>query len=229
MSKQIQVAIDGPASAGKSTVAKILAKKMGYIYCDTGAMYRVVTYHALEHKINLKNTDELMNALSHLNISFDYVEGIQHVYANGVDVTDAIRMPDVTNHVSEVAAIKEVRHELVNRQKNISASQNIVMDGRDIGTVVLPDADLKIFLVASVKERAERRYKENRTKGIMTSLDELQKEIEDRDYYDSHRKESPLVQANDAIKVDTTGLSIEEVVKVIENELKKVISSQNNR
>lgn len=223
MSKYIQVAIDGPASAGKSTVAKILAKKMGYIYCDTGAMYRVVTLYALQHNLKLDQPSVLVKALEKLEITFDYVDGVQHVYANGMDVTNDIRMPDVTNHVSEVAAIKEIRQELVNRQKAISNSQNIVMDGRDIGTVVLPDADLKIFLVASVKERAERRYKENIEKGIMTSLDELQKEIEDRDYYDSHRKESPLVQASDAIKVDTTGLSIEEVVKMIENELKKVI------
>lgn len=223
MSKYVQVAIDGPASAGKSTVAKILAKKMGYIYCDTGAMYRVVTLFALENNLSLDQPSELVKELDNLVMTFDYVDGLQHVYANGIDVTNDIRMPDVTNHVSKVAAIKEIREELVNRQKAISNSQNIVMDGRDIGTVVLPNADLKIFLVASVKERAERRYKENIKKGIMTSLDELQKEIEDRDYYDSHRKESPLVQASDAIKVDTTGLSIEEVVNVIENELKKVI------
>ncbi|MGY3703879.1 MULTISPECIES: (d)CMP kinase [Vagococcus] len=223
MSKYVQVAIDGPASAGKSTVAKILAKKMGYIYCDTGAMYRVVTLFALENNLSLDQPSELVKELDNLVMTFDYVDGLQHVYANGIDVTNDIRMPDVTNHVSKVAAIKEIREELVNRQKAISNSQNIVMDGRDIGTVVLPNADLKIFLVASVKERAERRYKENIEKGIMTSLDELQKEIEDRDYYDSHRKESPLVQASDAIKVDTTGLSIEEVVNVIENELKKVI------
>ncbi|APB31453.1 (d)CMP kinase [Vagococcus teuberi] len=223
MSKYVQVAIDGPASAGKSTVAKILAKKMGYIYCDTGAMYRVVTLFALENNLSLDQPSELVKELDNLVMTFDYVDGLQHVYANGIDVTNDIRMPDVTNHVSKVSAIKEIREELVNRQKAISNSQNIVMDGRDIGTVVLPNADLKIFLVASVKERAERRYKENIEKGIMTSLDELQKEIEDRDYYDSHRKESPLVQASDAIKVDTTGLSIEEVVNVIENELKKVI------
>lgn len=223
MSKYVQVAIDGPASAGKSTVAKILAKKMGYIYCDTGAMYRVVTLFALENNLSLDQPSELVKELDNLVMTFDYVDGLQHVYANGIDVTNDIRMPDVTNQVSKVAAIKEIREELVNRQKAISNSQNIVMDGRDIGTVVLPNADLKIFLVASVKERAERRYKENIEKGIMTSLDELQKEIEDRDYYDSHRKESPLVQASDAIKVDTTGLSIEEVVNVIENELKKVI------
>ena len=223
MSKYIQVAIDGPASAGKSTVAKILAKKMGYIYCDTGAMYRVVTYNALQNNVDLDNVDELMTMLNKLVISFDYVDGVQHVYSNGTDVTDEIRMPDVTRHVSEVAAIKQIRQELVNRQKDISKSQSIVMDGRDIGTVVLPHADLKIFLIASVKERAERRYKENLEKGITTSLDELQKEIEDRDYFDSTRKESPLVQAEDAIKLDTTGLSIDEVVKAIENELKKVI------
>jgi len=223
MSKYIQIAIDGPASAGKSTVAKILAKKLGYIYCDTGAMYRVVTYNALKENVDLDDTDRLISLLDHIVISFDYVDGIQHVYSNGVDVTQEIRMPEVTRNVSKVAAIKEIRQELVNRQKKISDSQSIVMDGRDIGTVVLPNATLKIFLVASVKERAERRYKENLEKGITTSLDELQKEIEDRDHYDSTRKESPLIQASDAVKVDTTGLSIEEVVKEIENELKKVI------
>lgn len=220
MKKTIQIAIDGPASAGKSTVAKILAKKNSFIYCDTGAMYRALTLAALDSNINLESESELMTLLKELTIDFSQQEDGQHVFLNKKDVSFEIRSNDVTNAVSKVSAYKNIREEMVVRQQKIAESNSIVMDGRDIGTVVLPKADLKIFLVASVEERAERRYKENITKGIETNFEALKKEIADRDHYDSTRKNSPLIQAEDAILVDTSGLTIEEVVKSIEKHMK---------
>ena len=216
MEKKIQIAIDGPASAGKSTVAKILAKKNGFIYCDTGAMYRTLTLAALKAQTNLDSEQDLMALLNQLSIEFSQEKDGQHVFLNQADVTDAIRSNEVTNSVSKVSAYKDIREEMVVRQQKIAESNSIVMDGRDIGTVVLPNADLKVFLVASVEERAERRYKENVAKGIETDFEELKKEIADRDHYDSTRKNSPLVQATDAVLVDTSGLTIEKVVEKIE-------------
>lgn len=217
MTNNKQIAIDGPASAGKSTVAKILAKKMNYIYCDTGAMYRALTLAALRQNADISSEIELTKILAEIEISFKQMVDGQHVFLNGEDVTQEIRLPEVTNSVSEVSSFKKVRAELVSRQRKFSDSDSIVMDGRDIGTVVLPEADLKIFLVASVEERAQRRYDENTKNGINTPFDVLKKEIEDRDTYDSTRKESPLVQAEDAILVDTTGLNIDQVVQKIED------------
>ena len=212
MNKKIKIAIDGPASAGKSTVAKILASELNYVYCDTGAMYRVLTLQALRHNIDVDDEEQLVALLKDTSISFEPDEDQQKVFLNQEDVTMDIRQPDVTNNVSAVSAHKGVREELVRRQQEIAQAGGIVMDGRDIGTAVLPDAEVKIFLVASAKERAERRYKENVSKGITTPLEVLQKEIEDRDYKDSHREVSPLVQAKDAIRLDTTSLSIKQVV-----------------
>ena len=220
MTKIIQIAIDGPASAGKSTVAKILAKKNNFIYCDTGAMYRALTLAALNNETNLDSEEELMNLLATLTIEFSQEKDGQHVFLDEKDVTLDIRNNNVTNSVSKVSAYKRIREEMVIRQQNIAQSTSIVMDGRDIGTVVLPDADLKIFLVASVEERAERRYKENIANGIETDFEALKQEIADRDHYDSTRKNSPLVQAEDAILVDTSGLNIEEVVESIEKFMK---------
>lgn len=220
MNKQIQIAIDGPASAGKSTVAKILAQKNGYIYCDTGAMYRALTLAAINNKINMDSEEELVDLLNQLSISFTQEQDGQHVYLDKKDVTNEIRSNDVTSSVSKVSAYKTIREEMVLRQQKFAESSSIVMDGRDIGTVVLPKADLKIFLVASVTERAERRYKENLSKGIESDFESLKQEIADRDHYDSTRKNSPLVQAEDAILVDTSGLSIEEVVEKIEKLMK---------
>lgn len=220
MKKKIQIAIDGPASAGKSTVAKILAKKNGYIYCDTGAMYRALTLAAINNKIDMDSEEALMSLLSQLSISFTQEKDGQHVHLNEKDVTNEIRSNDVTNSVSKVSAYKTIREEMVIRQQKFADSSSIVMDGRDIGTVVLPNADLKIFLVASVTERAERRYKENLSKGIESDFEKLKQEIADRDHYDSTRKNSPLVQAEDAILVDTSGLTIDEVVEKIEKLMK---------
>ena len=223
--KTIQIAIDGPASSGKSTVAKIVAKDFGYTYLDTGAMYRAATYIALKHQLDAGNVDQLLELLNQHPISFGRSEtGEQLVFVGDVDITHPIRENEMTNKVSSIAAIPEVREKLVSLQQEIAQQGGIVMDGRDIGTVVLPQAELKIFLVASVEERAERRYKENIAKGIETDLETLKEEIAARDYKDSHRETSPLKQAEDAVYLDTTGLSIQEVVEKIESEAKKYMS-----
>ncbi|EFX53381.1 cytidylate kinase [Streptococcus cristatus ATCC 51100] len=222
--KQIQIAIDGPASSGKSTVAKIIAKDFNYTYLDTGAMYRAATYMALRNHLTENDVDEIVTLLETYSISFGRSEnGEQLVFVGDVDVTHPIRENEVTNNVSWVAAIPEVREKLVHLQQLIAAQGGIVMDGRDIGTVVLPDAELKIFLVASVEERAERRYKENLEKGIPADLETLKREIAERDYKDSHREVSPLKPAADSIHFDTTGIGIAEVVKFIEEKAKKII------
>jgi len=220
--KTIQIAIDGPASSGKSTVAKIIAKDFGYTYLDTGAMYRAATYIALKNQISPEEPSQLLELLEQYPISFGRAEtGEQLVFVGDVDVTNPIRENEVTNTVSAFAAIPAVREKLVALQQEIARQGGIVMDGRDIGTVVLPQAELKIFLVASVDERAERRYKENLSKGIETDLETLKEEIAARDYKDSHRETSPLKQAEDAIYLDTTGLSILEVVEKIKSEAQK--------
>ena len=220
--KTIQIAIDGPASSGKSTVAKIIAKDFGYTYLDTGAMYRAATYIALRNQISPDEPSQLLELLEQYPISFGRAEtGEQLVFVGDVDVTNPIRENEVTNTVSAFAAIPAVREKLVALQQEIAQQGGIVMDGRDIGTVVLPKAELKIFLVASVDERAERRYKENLSKGIETDLETLKEEIAARDYKDSHRETSPLKQADDAIYLDTTGLSILEVVEKIKSEAVK--------
>lgn len=220
--KTIQIAIDGPASSGKSTVAKIIAKDFGYTYLDTGAMYRAATYVALQHQISPDQSSQLLELLDQYPISFGRSEsGEQLVFLGDVDVSHPIRENAVTNAVSSFAAIPAIREKLVALQQEIAQQGGIVMDGRDIGTVVLPKAELKIFLVASVDERAERRYKENLAKGIETDLETLKEEIAARDYKDSHRATSPLKQAEDAIYLDTTGLSIQEVVDKIKLEAQK--------
>ena len=212
---KLQIAIDGPASAGKSTVAKLVAKKLGYVYCDTGAMYRATTYAAKENHVAYDDDQGLKEMLEKTEIKFVPAEPEQKVFVNETEVTKTIRLPEIANNVSTVSAQKSVRADLTERQRIIAEQGGIVMDGRDIGTTVLPNAEVKIFLVASVHERAVRRFKENVEKGIDTPLDVLEKEIEERDYKDSHRKISPLTQAKDAVLVDTTSLSIDEVVAKI--------------
>ncbi|WP_367298176.1 (d)CMP kinase [Loigolactobacillus coryniformis] len=215
MTAALQIAIDGPASAGKSTVAKLVAKQLHYTYCDTGAMYRALTLAAMQKQIDLHDEPAVLAVLAEITISFKPGEPEQQVFVNEQEVTQAIRQPDVTNNVSTVAALGGVRQQLVQHQQKIAAAGGIVMDGRDIGTAVLPNAAVKIFLVASVAERAQRRYAENIRKGIDTPLAVLQQEIEVRDKKDSTRAVSPLTQAKDAVLVDTTALSIERVVAKI--------------
>lgn len=222
--KSIRIAIDGPASSGKSTVAKIIAKNLDYTYLDTGAMYRSATYLALKNGLGEKDVNAILDQLAEHPISFGRAEdGSQTVFVGDQDVTLAIRQNDVTNNVSWVSALPEIREELVNQQRRIAEGGAIIMDGRDIGTVVLPDAELKIFLIASVEERAERRFKENQEKRIESDFETLKEEIAARDYKDSHRKLSPLKAADDAITFDTTGVSIEGVVNFIQEKAEKMI------
>ncbi|HEM3164540.1 TPA: (d)CMP kinase [Streptococcus suis] len=222
--KSIQIAIDGPASSGKSTVAKIIAKNFGYTYLDTGAMYRSATYLALTNGIEVTDQNRIVALLAQYPIRFGRDEnGQQLVFVGDEDVTLPIRDNQVTNNVSAVAALPLVREELVRLQQEIAQAGGIVMDGRDIGTVVLPQAELKIFLIASVEERALRRFKENTERGIETDLESLKQEIAARDYKDSHREVSPLKASDDAITFDTTGVSIEGVVKFISEKAKEIL------
>lgn len=215
MDKRISIAIDGPAAAGKSTVAKVVAKKLSYVYIDTGAMYRAITYAALEQKVDIENEEQLMEVVKNVNIEFQQGENTQLVFLNGQDVSEVIRTPEVTNRVSIVAKHRLVREEMVRRQQELAEKGGVVMDGRDIGTHVLPDAEVKIFMLASVEERAERRHLENMNKGFDSNLEQLKEEIAQRDKLDSEREVSPLKKADDALELDTTSLSIEEVVQKI--------------
>lgn len=223
MRTKLQIAIDGPASAGKSTVAKLIASQLNYIYCDTGAMYRAVTWAALKEKVVLDDDAALAKLLSHLEIKFVPQKAGQKVLVNQVDVTQEIRTPTVSKYVSTVAAQISVREALTAKQQKLAVNGGIVMDGRDIGTTVLPNAQVKIFLVASVKERALRRYREDVAKGFKVDLQQLESEIALRDKKDESRAISPLTQAKDAILVDTTSLSIEQVVEKIMKIIKKEV------
>ncbi|MFJ5772318.1 (d)CMP kinase [Psychrobacillus sp. NPDC093180] len=211
MTKRIQVAIDGPAAAGKSTIAKKTAELLGYTYVDTGAMYRAITYKAIRLNIDLQDGEKLTKLLHDTTIDLKPSENGQLVFLDNVEVTDEIRSKEVTSSVSAVSAHADLREEMVKRQVEMGKNGGIVMDGRDIGTHVLTNAELKVFMSASVEERAKRRYLENQKRGIPTSLEELIEEIALRDKLDSEREASPLTQAEDAIYIDTTSLSIEEV------------------
>ncbi|WP_080874352.1 (d)CMP kinase [Oceanobacillus timonensis] len=213
--ESISIAIDGPAAAGKSTVAKQIAKKLGIIYVDTGAMYRALTYQALQENIDLEDENAVMEILKKIDIRLAQQENGQRVFIDEKDVTAVIRYPDVTASVSVIAKHPLVRKKMVKAQQELAQDHSVVMDGRDIGSHVLPDADVKIFLIASVTERAKRRFEENKEKGIPADLHTLEKEIEKRDELDSTRKASPLIQADDAIELDTTSLSINDVTEKI--------------
>ena len=216
---KITIAIDGPAGAGKSTVAKILADKLGLLYIDTGAMYRAATWLALQERIDLKDGDRLAEALCHKDLRLESPDestgGRIRVFLNDHEITDAIRGKEVSDRVSTVAAQKMVRKVLVEQQRKLARGRSAVLDGRDIGTVVLPDADLKIFLTASAEERARRRVKDLEGLGEKESYDDVLRAIIERDKQDSTREEAPLVKAADAVEVDTDGLTIEEVVDKI--------------
>lgn len=221
--RMLAIAIDGPAAAGKSTVAKMVAYKLSYVYIDTGAMYRALTAKALENKIDLHDEQALVELLLRTDIELKQsVEG-QIVILNGEDATFAIRTQHVTNNVSYVAKHPRIREQMVSRQQQLAKKRGVVMDGRDIGTHVLPDAEVKIFLIASVEERAKRRHEENLQKGFSSDLNELKKEIEQRDQLDSKRKTAPLIRANDAVEIDTTSLSIDDVANRILSEVREVI------
>ena len=214
------IAIDGPAGSGKSTIAKLIAEDLGLVYIDTGAMYRLVTLKALNDGI-LGNLDKIIKMLDNLNI--DIKEN--GFYLDDIDVSEEIRKPVVSENVSDIAAIREVREKMVDLQRKFSESKNVILDGRDIGTVVFPNADVKIFLVADAKERANRRYKELVAKGENVRIEEIYENILKRDEIDSTRKESPLKKADNAIEVDTTSKNIEEVKNKILNIVRKKINS----
>ena len=214
----INVAVDGPAGAGKSSIAKAVAEEIGFIYVDTGALYRSVALYALENDLD---NDSLIASLYKINIRLEFINGSQHVILNEDDVSDKIRTSDVSMNASKVSALPEVRKYLFDLQKKIAAENNIIMDGRDIGTVVLPDADLKVFLTASAEERANRRFLEVRDSNI--TYEKVLEEIKQRDYNDMHRDISPLRQADDAVLLDTTGMTIDEV----KNKLKTMIAEIN--
>mgnify|MGYP003498748642 FL=1 len=215
MVKKIQIAIDGPAGAGKSTIAKIVAEALGFTYIDTGAMYRAVTYKALNENIQLHDAGAIEAMLQNTTIALQPSEQGQLVFVDGEDVSEAIRSNEVTSNVSEVAAHANIREILVAMQQKLAADGGVVMDGRDIATHVLKTAELKIFMSATVEERARRRYLDNERRGIESTIESLQQEIALRDKLDSEREASPLIQAEDALFLDTTALSIDEAAQEI--------------
>lgn len=223
LKKTITIAIDGPAAAGKSTVAKIVAEKLSYIYIDTGAMYRAITYMAIQKGVDINDELKLVELLNQIDIILQQGEQEQQVIIDGIDITKEIRSEQVTKFVSHVAKHPKIRQEMVKRQQELARSGGVVMDGRDIGTHVLPNAELKIFLRASVEERAKRRFEENRKKGFKVDLEKVIEEIRQRDDMDINRKVSPLTKASDAIEIDTTSLSIQEVVNKITQLAEEII------
>ncbi len=214
--KGCSIAIDGPAGAGKSTLAKRLAEELGFLYVDTGAIYRTVGLYARNQGLSLSRPEEVVPLLDQIRIELTYGEdGLQHMVLNGVDVTGAIRENEISNWASAVSAIPEVRAFLLDMQRNLAREHNVIMDGRDIGTVVLPQADLKLFLTATPEERAMRRYRELLERGQSVEYDAVLQELRERDQRDTHRASAPLRQAEDAILVDTTGNTLEQSMTLL--------------
>ena len=209
------VAIDGPAGAGKSTIAKLVAKEKGYIYVDTGAIYRGLAIHFLDKGIQPQETEKVIEACKDAKVTIAYEDAVQHVYLNGKDISSRLRNEEVGNMASVTSAIPEVRKKLLELQQNLAKTQNVIMDGRDIGTCVLPHADVKVYLTASVETRAKRRYQELQEKGEDCNLEEIAHDIEERDRRDMTREIAPLKQAEDAVLVDSSDMTIAEVVKTI--------------
>lgn len=209
------IAIDGPAGAGKSTIAKLVAKEKGYIYVDTGAMYRGLAIHFIKKGIKPEETEKIIEACKDAEVSIGYEDGAQQIYLNGENITSMLREEEVGNMASMSSAVPEVRAKLLDLQRNLAKEKDVVMDGRDIGTHVLPDADVKVYLTASVECRANRRYKELTEKGIACDYDEIAKDIQERDTRDMNREIAPLKKADDAVLVDSSDMTIGEVVKAI--------------
>lgn len=222
----INIAIDGPAGAGKSTIAKAAAKAFGFIYVDTGALYRAVAYYVLSHGKDVRNAETVENLLHDIVPELKYIDGEQRVFLNGEDVSDKIRTPEVSMGASAVSVIPRVRDFLFNLQKQIAAENNVVMDGRDIGTVVLPNADVKIFLTASAEERARRRHKELTEKGEQVSFEEVLADVNKRDYNDTHRDIAPLKQAEDAVLCDTTNVDLQGAIDMLVNIINEKLSAK---
>lgn len=213
--RNLVVAMDGPAGAGKSTVARLVAQKLKYTYIDTGAMYRAVAWKVLQQTKPPVANEKILSALQGFSVRLQYVNGKMKIWVDDQDVSEAIRTPEVTALVSQVAKVGEVREKMVVLQQKMAVGGGVVMDGRDICTHVLPNADVKIFLTASIEERARRRWKQMQNKGYQIDLRQLQKEIADRDKADSEREISPLVQAKDAVLLDTTSLTVDEAVQAV--------------
>ncbi|MCI9617183.1 MAG: (d)CMP kinase [Eubacterium sp.] len=215
------IAIDGPAGAGKSTIAKIVAKELGFIYVDTGAMYRTMALACYRAGITAEEEEKVIEKCNSVEVTLGYENGIQKVYLNGEDVSTEIRQEVIGNMTSAIAVYSPVRKILVAMQQDLAKKNDVVMDGRDIGTAVLPDADLKVYLTASSRTRAERRYKELTEKGVECNIDEIEADIKDRDYRDMNREVSPLVQAEDAVLVDSSDMDINQVVERIKELVKR--------
>ena len=223
MAKTYSIAIDGPAGAGKSTIARRLAKELGFYYVDTGAIYRTVAYFMDLLGVSPKDVDGVERYIDELTVTIEYDEdGVQHMIMNGMDVSEDIRTQEISQKASLVSAHAVVRDVLLDMQRDVAKRHNVIMDGRDIGTVVLPKANVKIFLTADAEVRAQRRYEELIMKGQKANLPQILKEIQQRDYQDTHREIAPLKQAKDAVKVDTTGLDIEGVLA----EIKKIVKEK---
>lgn len=226
--RKIIIAIDGPAGSGKSTTARLVAQKLGYIYIDTGAMYRALTLKVIESEVDPSNEDEVARLVEDTKIELLYENGNLRVFLDGKDVTEKIRSPQVTSLVSLVSAHPKVRTAMVKKQRELGKNGGVVMDGRDIGTVVFPEAELKIFMKADIKERAKRRQKEMESQGFKVGIDEVMKELEERDKFDSTREFSPLKKANDAIEIDTTNLTIDEQVELVLKKAYELINQNSN-
>ena len=211
------VAIDGPAGAGKSTVAKRVAKELGFIYVDTGAMYRAMAVYFLKQGLKPEDTEKIAEVVKGADVSIAYEDGVQQVFLNGENVTALLRTEEVGNMASVSSAIKEVRAQIFDLQRELARTKDVVMDGRDIGTNILPNAETKVYLTASVETRAKRRYLELQEKGIACNLDEIARDIEERDTRDMNREIAPLKQADDAVLVDSSNMNIDEVVEAIKN------------
>lgn len=217
----INIAIDGPAGAGKSTIAKAVAKRLGMIYLDTGAMYRSVAYYVLEHGADVNDERAVEALLPGIEMDIRYENGMQQIYVSGKNVTPYLREPHMSKAASDVSALPCVRYKMVELQREFAASHDVVLDGRDIGTFVLPDANCKFFMTASPEERAKRRLKELTEKGSVCTFEEVLADINKRDYNDSHRAVAPLKQAEDAVRIDTTDMSIEQVTECVERIVKE--------
>jgi cytidylate kinase len=226
MKKRITIAVDGPAASGKSTTARLLAQKLGYLYIDTGAMYRAATLSILNNKINAHDEQAVVKNIEDCQISIKLAEDGQHTYLNNNDVTHLIRTPQINREISVISSYAGVREILVKQQQALAVQGGVIMDGRDIGTVVLPHAKLKVFMIASLEERAKRRLKEFAAQGIKETIESLKSKIQRRDEFDASRSQAPLKKAEDARELDTSKLTIEQQVDLIYNWAKEIIYAE---